>query len=76
MSEWQPIETAPKDGSSFLAIGDDFGNPALGQHYAFAYFSDEHDEFAEVGHDYAKLAYLTHWQPLPAPPALERDTHD
>ena len=69
--EWQPIETAPKDGTVVLAWRfypvvvrwvDDSEYPwesvTLGGHFAF------------TGNGYkAADPQLTHWQPLPAAPA-------
>lgn len=62
-SEWQPIETAPKNGATLLVW-----RPSEGEHYP-----------AHVGVDlwsdkswYRSRRYQqpTHWMPLPAPPAL------
>ena len=63
--DWQPIETAPKDGRRILAYSKEYGvqvtgwwyrndNPAIGGWWIA--FSDG---------DYTDL---THWQPLPEPP--------
>ena len=61
--EWQPIETAPKDGSAFLAWEDgDRGPFKCWWHTdwprAEAYWMDNQDSEPEP----------THWQPLPARP--------
>jgi hypothetical protein len=85
-SAWQPIETAPKDGTPFLAVIIDIVDEY-----------DEHDRLIakakrEVHIGVAQqMEFLggpieipysgsivrgrrfTHWQPLPAPPASERD---
>jgi len=61
--EWQPIETAPKDGTTilvYLANGD--------VHTAYGHFYNKgHDfEWAQYG---GYETYLpTHWMPLPPPP--------
>ena len=80
MSEWQPIETAPKDGTPFLTFSADAqANPqesALGIKSTPAlvmawlagdvepYPVDEHGDWHDF-HGYMP----THWMPLPAPPA-------
>ena len=61
MSDWQPIETAPKDGTKILAWEfDDYTiawwGVSTGGWYGWM-FSD----------DWIRC-YPTHWQPLPAPP--------
>ena len=67
MPEWQPIETAPKDGTVILVCG----NNARGVYYvtdakwscgAWCLF-----DCAEDSHTYPS-DYHTHWQPLPTPP--------
>lgn len=66
--KWQPIETAPKDGTCILI--------ANGADMAVA-FSDPDNEFAwtlDDGHDFSRclrraLAEPTHWMPLPPPPS-------
>jgi uncharacterized protein DUF551 len=68
-SEWQPIETAPRDGSSTLLFGrwasDEQGlmsGPVIGQ---FNYVRDAW-EFANAGGWWRIRP--THWMPLPEPP--------
>lgn len=57
MCEWQPIETAPKDGSNvFLYCTDRIDHFAIG-YYDEAWFA--------VGHFRPEP---THWMPLPKPP--------
>lgn len=60
---WQPIETAPKDGSKFLAWRRHSTLPLI------VAYNDEYDQYECIdGH----LVYsLTHWQPLPPSPAAE-----
>lgn len=73
MSEWRPIETAPKDGSWVLAIiagyysDDQHYIPAVVQwngHFWTATGAGEEDPDLEGRWSGA----LTHWMPLPAPP--------
>ncbi|MDB5656127.1 MAG: hypothetical protein JWQ94_3740 [Tardiphaga sp.] len=63
---WQPIETAPKDGSTVLVW-----RPSEGEHY-----------LAHVGVDFwsdkswyrsRRSQQPTHWQPLPAPPITRQE---
>jgi len=61
MSEWQPIETAPKDGTWILAIKDDFV-PGVVQ-FRNGFFRESEDEEGDI--DWG----LTHWMQLPPPPA-------
>ncbi len=67
MSEWQPIESAPRGGASFLAYEE-------GAYYR-AYFLPASEEESIVGAVCKQpVVYSpepTHWMPLPEPP--ERD---
>lgn len=66
MSEWMPIESAPKDGTKFLAWRD--------HEVAEAYVIQRDDgEVWTFGRTSAHVSVFpsnkpTHWQPLPAPP--------
>lgn len=68
---WQPIETAPKDGTFILVTGFNYGAPEKGRHYAVAAWCERrgswHEE-AEWDENYSCLAYLAHWIPLPPAP--------
>lgn len=66
MSEWQPIETAPKDGR-LIALYDDrvvvgCWNPTLGDGWYFWDGSDGELNCWIPGYG------PSHWMPLPAPP--------
>jgi hypothetical protein len=72
VSEWQPIETAPTDGTNVLAwlpgcgmeiglFGSLFGPDEKGGAY---WFSTKGDGFLYHG----EPVYPTHWMPLPPPP--------
>jgi hypothetical protein len=75
--QWQPIETAPKDGTEFQAWLE---------HGSFGYweprcrYSDEYDipqiwgrtDYDEDGWDVYPHIDVTHWMPLPTPPT-EKD---
>lgn len=73
MSEWQPIETAPKDGTGILVIDMTARLPQAGQAWWIA------DVWTLVSPDtgwaleedlYRSMIWVspTHWLPLPAPP--------
>lgn len=61
MSEWQPIETAPKDGTEVLT----FRKAGL-QAVAF-----DTGELGWLCSDGMYLLDVTHWMPLPAPPGRQ-----
>ena len=67
MTEWQPIDTAPKDGTDILAYLE--WTDKSGEIRVIRW-----DEEMEVWWgDYAydpddEFEYPTHWMPLPAPP--------
>jgi hypothetical protein len=69
MTQWQPIETAPKDGTEFLVSN--------GSSIGFAsYWGDGkiHSHFASTKQSFfgdgscVLLRDPTHWMPLPQPP--------
>lgn len=72
MSDWQPIETAPKpNGDAPLWI---IGYASWGQHVGKFHewvgpceWMDDHFEF--MNHDYDVFPEPTHWQPWPDPPS-------
>ncbi len=57
MSEWQPIETARKDGTRLLVFDDS-------HEYWIAYYSHNYHQW--IGPE--GFVYPTHWMPLPAEP--------
>lgn len=57
---WQPIETAPKKECEFLAW-DGFS-------VFHAYWYGEH-RFAETVERHSARPHVSHWMPLPPPPA-------
>ncbi len=73
ISKWQPIETAPKDGTAFRAYADelidlDF-NPCgsveaawSGEEFIGCVWNGQQDAW------YGKAINPTHWMPLPAAP--------
>jgi len=60
--QWQPIESAPKDGTRILLFGD--GDQVV------AYFNVGYGTWDDGDH-HDDIQGLTHWQPLSAPPEVE-----
>ncbi len=78
---WQPIETAPKDGSVFLAFDDDEGHGISMGVVACRWMPEDEDEpeeypanwiVTEIGGD-SELhgCVLTHWMPIPPAPEMK-----
>ena len=64
---WQPIDTAPSDGTKFLA----YWPPSLEDtQYAICHFSFGVIWPSWIGKDNMP----THWMPLPTPPDVSRET--
>ena len=64
MSEWQPIETAPKDGRKNLLLFQQ--SAETGEKLFVGRWGAEWGGWLSIPGAYAKRP--THWQPLPAPP--------
>lgn len=66
MSEWQPIETAPKDGTEII-IWD--GSSIFIATYVFT------DDTGKMKWFPSGMPFVvaTHWMPLPSPPLPERE---
>lgn len=61
MTDWQPIETAPRDGTRVLLFrGEWMESMGIG------YWSNDWMEFTMVGGEC--FPGPTHWMPLPPPP--------
>jgi hypothetical protein len=80
MTKWQPIETAPKDGTAILICANELGMIVFGQRIAVAKFHTEHDlehgkvlDFvvADEG-ERRHVRFATHWMPLPPEPKTEK----
>lgn len=69
--EWQPIKTAPRDGT--VLLGWDGSNLAT-----CYYFFDLNAWYLEVTGAYADDGFWqpTHWQPLPPPPTAKQLTDE
>ena len=76
MSKWQPIETAPKDGTHILACGvstqEEIGviawNEGCGE---WRYQADGFDAIESQGDRWCDMCVMSipsHWQPLPTLP--------
>ena len=61
MSEWQPIETAPKDGGEVLLWQEGWGV------IRGWYSGDDKTWYGPGAHD-SEPCRPTHWMPLPRPP--------
>ena len=70
--QWQPIETAPKDGTCILGVWvytEDYSLVKWGRRGWEGYCDGEKSKPAQ-GSCFKDLhePYLTHWMPLPEPP--------
>lgn len=77
MADWQPIETAPKDGSVVLGWHPLWKFPQAVCWQRPSPLFDDGSHFGEFDawvfadwllHDHAGSIDLTHWMPLPTPP--------
>ena len=78
--KWQPIETAPKNGSFVWLCEPHTGDPRTGGQYK-GYWSDELGWTLGITSDdgTALVAFklsLTHWMPLPSKPGSSGDETD
>ena len=72
--EWQPIETAPKDGTRILVnfhgrVKEVFWDDPYGENMTFAIWcvdDDKHGPYPLRGYSEGDD---THWMPLPEPPS-------
>ncbi len=79
--QWQPIETAPRDGSMFLCwvTAERCGETDEGQQYAqdvsqadFGWWvPGENRDYFDCGcGQIADRQHISHWMPLPPPPGI------
>lgn len=68
MSDWQPIETAPTDGTEFdVWVPSDAG----GYRVTNLHLRGDRGYLWDQGLSIARIArWPTHWMPLPAPPEV------
>ena len=67
-ANWQDISTAPKDGTQFVAVGNNYGLDSEAQHTCIAqWFRGCWMEVSDWN-EASELKYLTHWMPLPPLP--------
>ena len=78
MSDWQPIETAPKDGKPMLRPHVIYGALAVRKTSGILItkLSGEKEIWTWVSSSYTPAwpddAFLPYWQPLPEPPKEEK----
>ena len=63
VTDWQPIETAPKDGTKFLA----YEGGAENKHYE-CWWQDDFSNWSGWQDWWDSEPEPTHWMPLPEPP--------
>ena len=89
--EWQPIETAPRDGTQILACAQLSEHLAAQGHVpdlSIVRWDDREKDFIAMADGYMSIKsqgdtwttyhepYVTHWMPLPTPPAALKETQD
>ena len=67
MIQWQPIETAPKDGTDILCY--ERGHPKIPEDNGF--MAVAHWSNGTWSEDVSGWVEPTHWMPLPEPPTGE-----
>ena len=74
MSAWQPIETAPKDGSEVMLYDPRFRRFKIGRWREDDYCPEHGELWLDDSHDDFSTGFAscpiqpTHWQPLPEAP--------
>lgn len=64
--KWQPIETAPKDGTIVLVYAKET------QEYAIVFWNRYYREWNQRSMEEEELESPTHWMPLPEAPEEEK----
>ena len=68
MSEWQPIETAPRNATEILVI---LANHDV--HVVYGHYYDLRQKFEWAQFDGVNDYNPTHWMPLPKPPESKHE---
>ena len=71
MTEWQPIETAPRDGTPVLGYRDIDGIMGMVkwiQSATYGEWAGSWDLVLPSTHSEIDMWWPTHWMPLPEPP--------
>jgi len=75
MGTWQPIETAPKDGTELLLFGafawNGYDDQTMTGSTVGRWDSDERAWVASNANPYVDYGEPTHWMPLPDHPTEE-----
>ena len=75
MSNWQPISTAPKDGTRLMLYGCEFRRHWYGTGYYFKGVPGDgegwiaHSFLTQPHNDSSGTFQPSHWMPLPEPPS-------
>lgn len=72
--DWQPIETAPKDGTAVLGFTPERAGYVATQSYEIIHWSGWGGGVWENVTGYKPSCRFTHWMPLPKPPAIRSRT--
>lgn len=74
---WEPIETAPKDGTEVLVASPGRHHQPADRSYVAAARYHDGEGWYEVNNDPTDIwggpLYPTHWMPLPLPPSPSQD---
>lgn len=68
MSEWQPIETAPKDGRRILVSEANYVDSIGCAYWSYSKEWKEEGWYSSACCDDITMFFPTHWMPLPPPP--------
>ena len=63
-ANWQDISTAPKNGTRFVAVGNNYGLYSEAQHTCIAQWFRGCWMDVSEWNETSELKYLTHWMPL------------